>query len=139
MASIGQIRDAIRTTLEANIANFRTYARHRDVVQGPCGVVMPDKTDFSKSFGRGTDQHAFKIYVLVPRNDLETSQTTLDELVDGSGSNSIRKVIFNNRTLGLSDVDAHVVSMSDYGGTMKLGAVDYVGAELGLNVITVGT
>ena len=44
--------------------------------------------------------------VAVQRADSRTAQDKLDAFITGSGGSSVRQVIYNNKTLGLSDTDA---------------------------------
>jgi hypothetical protein len=77
--------------------------------------------------------------VLAPSGDNDVGQDILDDYVTGAGDKSIRQAVFNNRTLGLSNVDAHVSGMTDYGGSFEAVDVDHIGARLRLVVHTTGT
>jgi hypothetical protein len=77
--------------------------------------------------------------VAVQRADSRTAQDKLDAFVTGSGSSSIRQIIYNNKTLGLSDTDARVVNMSNYAADVNLNGVDGVGANLEIQVYTKGS
>jgi hypothetical protein len=88
---------------------------------------------------RGTDLYTFDMLVAVQRADSRTAQDKLDAFVTGSGSLSIRQIIYNNKTLGLSDTDARVVNMSNYAADVNLNGVDGVGANLEIQVYTKGS
>lgn len=134
MASLTQIREAIKTTLEANLPELTVYAELAGVVNVPAAVVELSTADYNQAMGRGNDAWPMTIVVLVARADDTLAQQQLDPYVDGGGTSSIRKAIFDNRTLGLTNVDAHVASMSRYGGQWEVGGYSYVGAALQLIV-----
>ena len=86
-----------------------------------------------------TDLYTFDMLVAVQRADSRTAQDKLDAFVTGSGSSSIRQIIYNNKTLGLSDTDARVVNMSNYAADVNLNGIDGVGANLEIQVYTKGS
>ena len=88
---------------------------------------------------RGTDLYTFDMLVAVQRADSRTAQDKLDAFITGSGSSSIRQIIFNNRTLGLSDTDARVVNMTNYAADVNLNGIDGVGANMTIEVFTKGS
>src|SRR5690242_10970978 len=115
MATLAAIRDAIKTTLEANVAGLTVYDTVPDAANLPAACVVPDTADFEVAMGRGVDTWEFDLYVLVSTADMDIGQDSLDDFVTGAGSKSIRAAVFANRTLGLSGVNAHVSRMSEYG------------------------
>lgn len=139
MSTLTAIRDAIKTTLEANITGLWVYDTVPDAVQLPCVIVKPTTGNFAQTFGRGTDSWSFDLEVLVQLDDIDLAQDRLDAYVNGSGSSSLRQVIFQNRTLGLSDTNAAVLSMSSYGTQNDVAGVPHLGAALELTVLTSGT
>lgn len=136
MASVGEIREAIKETLEANIDGLHVHAKMPGSVNVPAVIVQPVDADFDVAFGRGTDTWNFDLIVLTSRADEITAQDRLDELVDGGGDMSVRKAIFSNNTLGLASTNAHVSGMSEYKGQHAVGAFVYAGATLRLAVHT---
>jgi hypothetical protein len=104
----------------------------------PAAVVVPLTANFDVAMGRGTDTWEFDIAVLVSWTDSDIAQDSLDDFVTGSGDKSIRQVVFQNRSLGLTAVDAHVSSMSDYGSSFSMASVQHIGAKLRLVVHTKG-
>src|SRR5688572_7228603 len=108
MASVGEIRAAIKATLEANISPLHVHNLMAGVANVPAVVVQPVEADFEVAMGRGLDAWEFDLLVLASKADERTSQERLDELVDGGGDRSIRKAIFNNNSLGLPNVNAHI-------------------------------
>jgi hypothetical protein len=137
MASIGEIRAAIKETLETAIPGLHVHALMAGVANVPAVVVQPVEADYDGAMGRGLDTWNFDLIVLASRADERTSQERLDELVDGGGDRSVRKAIFDNRKLGLADgTQGHISGMSDYNGRHDVGTMTYAGATLRLVVTT---
>lgn len=139
MATLAALRDAIKTTITANISGIQVYDTVPDVTVVPAVVIYPADADFDFAMGRGSDKEEFDLYVLCQRAVADEGQNTLDELTAGSGARSIRQVIFNNPTLGLASTDAHVSGRSGYGGQFETALIQHVGAMLRLVVLTSGT
>jgi hypothetical protein len=140
VASLEAIRDAVQATLDANLATLSVYDAVPDAaVNVPAVVVMPLEADFNVAMARGVDTWTFDLLVLAPYAVPSLGQDSLDSFVTGAGDNSIRQVIFTNRTLGLTGTDAHVSGMSDYGAQYDWAQVQHVGARLALTVVTSGT
>lgn len=139
MASLSAIRAALKTTIEDAVPAIQCYANVPEVTNLPAAVVMPRSSDFNRAMGRGVDLYLFDVIVLVSRRDDDLAQYDLDELVTGAGAKSLRQAIWNNRDLDLTDTDAHVTGMSQYGAQWDIGDVDHVGAVLSVQVTTPGT
>jgi hypothetical protein len=88
---------------------------------------------------RGTDQYTFDCLLAVQRSDSRTGQDKLHTFITGQGSSSVRQIIFNNRTLGLTDTDARVVSVSNISADVNVNGIDAIGANIEIQVITKGT
>lgn len=138
MSSLAAIRDAIKTTIGDNITGLRGHDTIPDAISPPAFVVVPVDADFAVAMSRGTDTWFFDLLVLVSRAATRSGQNALDAYVTGAGASSIRQVIFQNRTLGLTDTTAHVASVSKYDFTYTVGAIDYAGATLRLIAQTSG-
>jgi hypothetical protein len=138
MASLEAIRDAIATTL-GGLGNLTAYDTVRDVANLPAVVAIPAEADFTVAMGRGVDTWTLDLLVLVSDREMDIAQDQLDGFVTGAGATSIRQQIFNNRTLGLANTDAHVAGMREYGSQYKLAKIGHVGAKLQLVVHTPGT
>lgn len=139
MATLAAIRAAIKTTITANISGLFVYDTVPAAAEVPALVVEPVAADFVVAMGRGTDSWLFDLHLLVAHVDAGIGQGRLDEYVTGAGSRSIRQVVFQNRTLGLSSVDAHVAALTGYGGQFESARIDHIGATLRLIVHTAGT
>ncbi len=136
MASIAEVREALKTTLEAAIDGLHVHALMAGVANVPAVVVMPEDADFDVAMGRGIDEWHYDLLVLAGKADERTWQQRLDELVDGGGDKSIRKTIFQNKTLGLANTNAHISGMTGYGSQHTVGSFSYAGATLRLTVHT---
>jgi len=140
MASVDQIRGAIKTTLEANITSLHGYKYVPEAAHVlPAVVIIPFTADFAQAMGRGLDEWIFDLLVLVSASDDQVRQAELDSYVTGAGTNSIREVIFNNRTLGLANTDAYVSEMTEYGMRFPVSEIEHIGARLKIIVRTIGT
>jgi len=139
MSSLSAVRAALATTLKNGITGLTTYPKVPESCNVPCAMVAPREADFTAAFGRGIDAHTVDVIVLVARADDQVAQGALDDYVNGFGAKSIRQAVWNAKDLGLSDTDAVVTGMSDYGATFEVGGIDYVGARLAVKVLTSGT
>lgn len=139
MSSLAQIRTALKATISAAVSGIQGYDRVPPAVNVPAFIVKPSATDFQVAMGRGVDKQSLDVIVLVGRADDELAQDKLDPFVNGSGASSIRQAVFNTRSLGLTDTDAQVTGMADYGAEYTIDGIDYVGARLTVEVLTSGT
>ncbi len=140
MASLAQVRDGVKATLEANVTGLRVYDTVPDTVNLPALLVLPVEANFDFAFGRGADNYQIDLFVMTSRTVPRAGQDGLDAFITGAGSQSIRQAIFQNRTLGLVDgTEAHVSGMSRYGGNFPTAGIDHIGAALRLVVTTPGT
>lgn len=145
MATLKEIRQAIMTTLEANLSGVKCYKNiPENALVLPAVIVQPNMADFIVAMNRGTDTYEFTLLVLVGYNHLESAQDNLDPLVTGSGNKSVRQCIFLNKDLGIEgDVNATVTRMFDYGMRFSPDtqgrATEALGARLALTVHTRGT
>lgn len=140
MAGLEAIRDAVKATIDANMDGLRAYAKVEDIVNLPALLVLPVETNFAVAFGRGSDTHQIDLFVMVSRTVPRVGQNSLDAFVTGAGAQSVRQVIFANRTLGLTDgTEAYVSGMSRYGGSFPTASIEHIGAALRLVVTTPGT
>tara|TARA_B100000674_G_scaffold340709_1_gene284805 strand:+ start:419 stop:841 length:423 start_codon:yes stop_codon:yes gene_type:complete len=139
MASLAEITDGMKTVL-SNISGLRCYDNVPDMgLNFPAAFIVPTDIQFDLAMQRGTDLYTFDMLVAVQRADSRTAQDKLDAFITGSGSSSIRQIIFNNRTLGLSDTDARVVDMTNYAADVNLNGIDGVGANMTIEVYTKGS
>ncbi|WP_055563607.1 hypothetical protein [Streptomyces atriruber] len=144
MASLTDIRSALKATVKSEIPELNVYSEVSDVQQVPAVVVMPAGTslsgmacDFNGAMGRGMDVWTLDLYVLVARTDGSLAQRSLDQYVTGSGPKSLRQIIYQNPALGLDDgTDAHAEGIREYGGSFMTAGIQHVGAVVRLTVRT---
>ncbi|MFE6846566.1 hypothetical protein [Streptomyces sp. NPDC057686] len=117
------------------MSELRVYDTVPEVANLPAVVVEPCTSDFSVSMSLDTTW-VFDLIVMVSRAESGRSQDKLDGYIDGYGTKSIRKVIFNNPTLGLADTDAYVMGMRGYGGSHESNGLQHIGAILRVSVTT---
>lgn len=142
MSDLIDIRQGlIKTVLDYVEADLYGYEYMEDIKTLPAILVKPgaggrtDQVgDFTVAFNRGTEVWNFQLIVLCQRGHPEAGQKLLDEFISKSGLNSVRQAIWNNPTLGLGDVDAMVIGVSDYGAEWKSANVDNVGAAVHVKV-----
>jgi hypothetical protein len=139
VASLAQIRTALRDTVVAAIPALTGY----DTIPGspnlPAFAVIPVEADFTVAMGRGVDTWQLDVFVLVSSSDEGLGQTQLDLFVSGAGSSSVRQAVFAARGLGLTDTDAHIAAMTGYNLAFSAAQVDHIGATLRAVVHTSGT
>lgn len=135
MATLAEIRTAIKTVIEGSTTGLKVYPLIPGTATGRCVVVRPVNADFAVTMGRGSDTWALDLQVLVPGSDLDVAQTHLDGYIDGGGANSLRALIFANRTLGLANTDAYISGLAGY-GSFEAAGYQHVGAVLRLSVQT---
>jgi len=143
MASLSEIRTALKATIETAVSGLTGYETVPEAVNVPAFLVVPRATEYSKTFARGFDSYTFDVIVLVSRSDDRLAQLALDPYITGSGDASVRQAIWNNRSLGIGTdadtVEATVTAMAEYGATYTFGNTEYAGARLSVTVLTSGT
>lgn len=130
MASLAEICTAMANTIANNTATpLITFSYVPDDTKAyPALLVEPQAADFTKVLNRGDDMWTFRVYVLCGSSEPQFAQTQLYGFIDGDGPDSIRRVLFENNTLGLDGVLVfasrveHVGSFES-GGTYATGAV----------------
>jgi hypothetical protein len=140
MSSLANIKKALCETIENHITaeevNVFTYIP--DQIQTPAIMVEPHMSKFDGAMARGDDMWRFSVYIVVSRGDAENSQDYLDSFLESAGPRSVREAIFNNPELGLSDCQAFVTGMHEYGGGYRDARIDIIGAVLRVDVHTDG-
>lgn len=138
MSTLTAIRAALRTTLKDAITGVTFYARVVESPVVPCLIPIVATGEYI-AFAGSHHEWPFDLHILVPPADLDSAQPRLDELVDPFGAKSIRRILLNNPTLGLSDVNARTEGISSYGFTFEAVGVDHLGATIRLVVMCSGT
>lgn len=138
MATLSQIRKALATTIKTYaVMDIAAYDTVADMTQVPAVVVEPLNADFAVAFGGSDDSWKFHVFVMVGRTNMAQGQNQLDDLVGGSGPNSIRKILFDHSDLGLGDgTDCFVQNLRGYGGAFAVARIEHIGAVLTVHVET---
>lgn len=137
MSTLPEVRQAFRDALaDPVIVGLNSYKSIPSNPIYPCVIPIPKEADYTKAFQRGIVVWEYDLIVLVSGLDSEGSQDRLDQLIDISGGGSIPNALYNNRTLGLGDVD---VAVTGVGGYLIRFLNIHVGATLKVRVVTRGT
>jgi len=92
--TISALRAGAQTQLDT-IATLRTvYDYIPDTAPAtPCGIVGNVSIDWDDAMQRGLDRATFSVYVIVSRMSERSGQDTLDSLLAGSGSGSVKTAL----------------------------------------------
>lgn len=133
------IREALANTIRAGVAlNLSVYPFAEDVGSLPAVIIEPEDAEWKGAFHNGHEEWEFNIWVLVSRApNPRMAQKVLDQLLSGTGPNSIRRAVADDKYLGNPDniSGAYISRMSGYGGKFKWFDVPHVGAALKATVI----
>jgi hypothetical protein len=137
MATLGEIREAIKAIVEPEAVGLKVYPLIPGTAQGKALVVepAPGAASFDRAMGRGVDEWHFNLILIMSSSSLVVAQTHLDEYIDGGGEKSIRRIVFASNNLGLPNTNAHVSGVVGY-GPLEAAAYEHVSATLRLVVIT---
>lgn len=139
MATLTEIREALKTTIKASISELNVYGQVVDVQQAPAVVILPAQTptgfscNFNGAFGRGMDEWTLDLIIMVSRTDAKLAQQKLDQYITGKGPKSLRQLLFMNPSIGLDDgTDVQAEGIREYDALMPMNAagIQYVGAAL---------
>jgi len=138
MPTLEEMRDALITTIKNELTEINGYPTHRDVLNVPAVVIGAPEAEFDLAMGRGLDKWTFPLFVMVGIPDLDTAQRNLDKYVNGSGPKSIRRIIWENPSLGNVVQDCRVSLMKDYGAAYETAKIPHVGATLVVEILSTG-
>lgn len=135
---LGDLRAAIKATIETAIPELTVYPTVPDRVILPCVIAMPVTADFPFVMATPDDEWALDLYVLVSRGDVGLGQDQLDGFISSAGPSSLREAVGRFPTLGIEDgnVRARITGMSNYGGQLEAAGIEHIGATLRL-VVTI--
>lgn len=133
MASISDLRTGIATNL-ATIPGLRTSATVPDSVNPPIAVVMPNSINYDIAFARtGGDEYEFIVMAIVGRVDERTSQNRLDAYCSGTGTESIKRAIESDKSLGGKAFSLRVTNLRSY-NQLTVGDITYLSGEFTVTV-----
>lgn len=136
-SSLTDIRAAFVTALGS--IGLQVYGNIVDVANSPACVVDLAQTptaNYASAFHQGGDQWFFDLFIFVANNDTQNALKILDGYVTGKGTGSVRQTLFDNPSLGLTDVDCMAISLRSYGITTKMNGIGLIGAIMRV-VVTV--
>lgn len=133
MASLSALRTGLKTNL-ATISGLRTADYQPDNPTPPIAIVFPDSVSYDTAFARGLNTYQFTVSVISHRSSERTAQSLLDAFVSSTGSQSIKRAVESDKTLGGVANDVRVTDMRVY-GSMVIGDVNYAVAEFSITVI----
>lgn len=136
MASLSEIREAIRQTLLDNISGINVYRNVPGAIIAPAVCIYPKPKDYLHTFGNASGIWEFDLIVAIEGDD-DAAQDPLDELIDQIGERSIPLVLLSNPKLGRADCSIKgPVTLVDYGARIKFGDDTYPGATIHIGVVT---
>lgn len=136
-ATLAEIRTALKTVM-AGVSGLRCFDIAPDNPSFPAAIVIPTGADFDQAMGRGLDEYRFDVIVMAQGQTDRAGQATLDGLVSGAGTSSIRAVLWANPTLGGVVSTSRVESMGSYGENQTPDGARYYRATLSVVVQTRG-
>lgn len=126
-ATLDQICTGFETTL-STIGGLSVYDHSAGSVVFPALLVIPPAINYRETFGVGVVTLTFDLTLFTGASWHE-NQKLLRQYLDWDGDNSVRRVIDANPSLGLSGVDAHVMSSRPL-GLEEIAGYDAFGASL---------
>jgi len=135
MASLTEIRDAIRTVIEANVDDVMVYPRVPAAVEPKCVVVVPRSAD-TTTMGRGSVSYSLELIVVASSADTVSGQMALDVMLETDGA-KIFAAFDANKTLGLDNTNIHAGGWEEY-GTTDFNERAYYTATIPVVVVTKG-
>jgi len=111
-ATPSQVKDAIKVALET-IPGLRAYDYQPDQVNPPFAFATLEEITYHGAMGAGNVVNRFTVSVIVQRASERTAQDKLDGYLSYDGTQSIRKAIEADRTLGGVVQDVIVNSASN--------------------------
>ena len=134
---------AIRVALAAQLAtipagngsNLRAYANRVDQIAPPAVMIIPPTGTFI-SYGQtfeGSADLTLRAILVMEKSDSTSGQAAMDPYLEVAGSQSIYANLQANSTLGGVVQYAVLVEAGAY-GPLTVGAIDYLGCQLTINV-----
>lgn len=132
MATISQVRDALKSVIEAAVADLQVYDTVPTQVNVPAAVVFPERGE-PRTLGQVRDTQQYRLQVVVARGSDRTAQDALDGYLSYTGATSIRAALAATSGLGLSGVRAWVAGWENYGEVIW-NDTSYLGADVLITV-----
>jgi hypothetical protein len=123
---------ALRAGAQTNLDTITTFRSIYDYVPDtapptPAAIVGNVTLEWDEANSRGLDRATFSVYVVVSRMSERSGQETLDALLSGSGSGSVKTALQAGGTLNGSCSTMRVTTATPISITM--GGVDFFAYE----------
>lgn len=140
MASVTSIRTGLKTAAET-IAGVHGYYTVPPTILTPAAIVEPGDPVivFDETMGRGSDDLAFSLLLLVQLTDLASAQAELDGYLAGDGATSVKAAIdAATDPGGALDGVVSMVRVASAGGygTYQFNGAEYLGVRFEIEVTT---
>lgn len=101
-------------------------------------VALPDDIMYDETYGRGSDDITFPVFVLVPGSDYRAAAQDLMLYLSGSGAQSVKAAVDSTNTNAYTSCDTVTVTRATTGAYTYNG-VDTFGAEFTVRVTGSGS
>ncbi len=129
-STLGQIRTAVKTVLEAGLSSFRVFDNWPDTFLNQGAIVVPQEGDYLFTLDQLAARHRMVIVLGISlAGGLDKAQDTMDAYLSSDGTSSIRKVLRANPTLTNIVDDLIVSRYGDY-GFIEINSVQYLSAKV---------
>lgn len=132
MATISQVRDGLKTVIEAAVADLQVYDTVPSGVNVPAAIVIPERGS-PRTLGTSKEHQEYRLQIVVGRGSERTAQDALDSFLAYSGSSSIRAALAANSDLDLAGVRCWVAGWENYGEVIW-NDTSYLGADVLITV-----
>lgn len=122
-----------------NISGLNAFGYPVGSLPLPGAVVgLPDVVDYDQTYGRGSDEMSFPVWLMVGRTDDAASVAELLPYLAGSGAKSVKAALDSTTSNTYSSCDVVHVAMA-VTGAYTYNGVDAFGAEFTVNVFGSGS
>ncbi len=133
LPDIASIRAGAKTRL-LTITGWEVYDRPVGSIVAKCFVIGPvEGLSYDEAFGGGVDHLTLPVRAFIGGVDDFSGWEELDDLMAGTGSDSVRAAIDGDVTLG-GVVDTSTIAGVRNSGQYRVGTTDYLGCEFLLEV-----
>ena len=139
MASIGQIREAVKDLVRAHYPESYFYHYIPETFETPSFILTFDperKSGKAETMGAGWVCYSMLLDVLMDYSESEMDQPELDTHFDYNNPHSLPNLFQSNEDLGLSDTVVFFEGFRGYGGAYRSAGVQATGVQLLLRVET---
>jgi len=135
--NIEAVQAEIATKLDA-VPGLNVVAYDAESVTPPAVLfAVPENYQYDNTYGRGSDSFVLPITVLVGRASARAARRKINEFISGSGDLSIKRVVDDSASNTYTA--CHSVTIRDVElGTIRVAAVDYLGATFNAHIVGPG-